>query len=216
MLFITAACQAEEPVLPPTGPSASAVCERFVSLEGVDAHHPLGVETSAEVVEQRRVRRDLIAFGRWAQTTDDERLAGLAADLVEEGAPLEAGSEASAVEGSSDSLGESERIARIASDVYAACLARTLYRSSRLPRMSGACSEVEAPALSGERVIVYGPTTDFAESTCVLVQGRRIEAGCTFAGVGTAQAELGDRFVEEEVAFDPDTCQALYEVGRSN
>jgi hypothetical protein len=63
--------------------------------------------------------------------------------------------------------------------------------------------------------VYYGSRDhDFIESRCELVRGAPIDGGCSFPGGSTLSGGPGDQAVATvEVAYDPETCMALHEIG---
>lgn len=78
-----------------------------------------------------------------------------------------------------------------------------------------ACGEPGAPALRGSRVVRYPVTHHFSESECELIKGVKSGSRCSFPDKGLARLDdgSGQTLGRAEMAFDPDTCEALFETG---
>ena len=203
-----------------SGRSRDAVCERYMQVlsesGGITSFASDAARTSPpEAVQHRRSARALRTFGRWASTATDDSLAANASAIQREAADVLATLEPtdSAARSSQVTAPLYEQTAKLFYD----CNAETYRAALRGDRpLDGACAEPGAPTLTGPNVIVYGSLDNFVESECVLEAGVAVEGGCQQAAGSAGPDEQQRKGPQQavEVAYDPDTCQSLFEVGR--
>ena len=223
VVLVAAGCAASQPDSPPTGDTAGLsrdeVCDRFITGLG-DAgmirlsHGSGGVTSPPEAAQHLDDVETFREFGRWARNAQDPA-------QVDLGVRIEQEAETVARELSpDDSDRKAERVTdplyRATAELYYDCQ-RELYQEllrSGGAEMTGACAEPGAPKLEGPNVMVYGSNGMFVDPTCELVQGDRVGDGCGFSNQEDSAPAGGGAHGSVEVAFDPDTCRALFERGR--
>lgn len=224
LLAMAAGCGAPEvggfQPAPTASLSRDVVCQHFVNELG-DAGGVRVSQTNGRVTSPPQAAQHLDGvdafreFGRWARDAQDPAQAGTAARIQEE-------AERVSVELSpDDSDRKAQRLTRplyrATAELYYDCQ-RELYQEllqNGGVEMTGACAEPGAPKLEGPNVFVYGSSGRLTDATCELVQGERHGDGCGYSHSRTSgPGDGGGAWGSEEVAYDPDTCRALFERGR--
>lgn len=214
-------CAKPSAITEPQGLTKDHLCDRFLqdvtSSETVEVRagdsSPRSTASSAE--QFRETARQLAEFGASARGAIDPEIADRATRLEEQARKVLRDLAPNA----SDE--EAQRATRPmftdSAALYYDCAAH-LFGSPGAPAdtTSGACAEPDARTLDGRNVVHYGSGGyDFIDSTCELVQGTHTDGGCSFpGGTATSDATQNQAFAVVEVAYDPDTCQALHETGR--
>lgn len=224
-VVLTVGCAAPQPVAAPpaqsAGPDRDAVCERFVAAIGrlgstrfsQTNGHVTSPPQAAQHLDGVETLRD---FGRWARAAQDPAQAGMAARIEQEAERVTAELSPDHPDRTAQRL--TRALYRATAELYYDCqreLYQELLRNGGV-EMTGACAEPGAPKLDGPNVMVYGSSGRLTDTTCELVQGDRVGNGCGYSNqVESAPGDGPGPWGSEEVAYDPDTCRALFEHGRA-
>lgn len=216
-----AACGSVMPAQEPggsSGPTRETVCKRYMAVIAESgsitrSENSTGMTPPPEAQQHLSTARALRTFGRWAADAEDAELAdnarrieGEAKRVVRRLSPTDTNRRASRI---TNPLYErsAELYYDCNAEIYAAALGKNRPEH-------GACARPGAPTLDGPNVVVYGSSQNYIDSTCELVEGTKINDGCSFAVPGEGPTTSGGVFGSEEVATDHDTCRALFETGR--
>lgn len=225
VLLALVACGAELPVDLGAGPTKDEVCERFLAdaraSTEVTVEHPgdpaddVPVPSAAE--QYLETAEGLAELGRFASDADDPEVAGRGERLERHARAVLADLSPRADDDEAHRIVEPMFTESIG--LYYDCAAHILEQAppeAPTARAAGACERPGAPTLDGPNVVHYGSGgQDFIESTCELREGVRVDDGCSFPGHGTTLSDEDGHqaHASVEVAYDPDTCRALYETG---
>lgn len=225
-VVLTAACGASQGVgsAPATGDgglSRDVVCQRFVSTVGDvgsirHAETNAGVTSPPEAAQHLDGAAPLRDFGQWARDAAEPAQAELGERIATEADRVLSRLQPDDSDRRAQRL--TEALYRATAELYYDCQRELYEEVLRGERpMTGACAEPGAPQLEGPNVVVYGSSGRLTDTTCELVQGERVGNGCGYSNQAeSAPGDISGAWGSEEVAYDPDTCRALFEHGRAD